>query len=105
MKSVPLRDVFCISLEAATDRLVDSPDCLARYAGVFFRSGLDAIGATGWAGAPSMEPVPVGIEVVFDGIACNRNVKFWCKYRLGMMPGVAFKRDQFDVALVFAVTE
>jgi len=77
--------------------VVDFPARAARKASVVLFVFLDATRATERAKAPSIEPVSVCIECIFDKILRYRHLKERRKLFLGNFPGFAFQFQEANI--------
>lgn len=57
------------------------------------------------ARASGVEPFPVAVEGVFNGIWGNRDGVSICQVLDGIGPGITFDRKEFDVVRVAVVME
>jgi len=57
------------------------------------------------ARAAGMEPVPIGIECILDGIIADSDIVVSGERTRRVFPGIAFVFEQVDIALVIVVME
>lgn len=83
------RGLFFISAEFCEFGVVVVPDLLAANAFIVTVFHLKAVDLAVWAEAAAVEPVAVGIEVVFDEILRNPDVKVR-RQIFGVLPSFEF---------------